>query len=527
LTRIFDCILFNDELDVLEHRLRALGGVVSTFVIVEATTTFQGAAKPLQFAENRMRFADWRSQMRHVVMELAESQSAWERERQQHSAFEANLQDAADDDLVLVGDCDEVPLASVVERLAAAPGPPTRIHMRNAVYWANTVRPQNWTDGTMAFRWRDRGDASLEVVLGRPGAVWGSVADPASISDGGWHLGDLNDVAGIASKLRSFSHTELSDPRFLATAHLERCRSFGVDYRSSDVLEFLPAAAIPKEVRSIAEIDPLFIRPERFPALPLRMLYATFSASRRRLPRRMVAWADRNIVLFLALFGLPIFAAEQGLRPLWRALRQGSARGVVTRDDVPRLLRHRAFCLLGLRKPIIQLTTVEQEAISRWAMGRKHAVELGVAEGGSAYLIANALDEGGSLSAVDPFFPGVIRVVGLHELIARRLLRRASANVRFIKQLSWEAAMDFPARSVDFLFVDADHSEEGVRRDWAAWSPRLTSDAVVVFHDAVDPATGEPGPYGPGFLVRDLLARGWHCVETAGAIAVIGRSPNE
>ena len=42
--RIFDCFLFNAELDLLEFRLDLLDGVVDHHVVVEAPRTYSGAA---------------------------------------------------------------------------------------------------------------------------------------------------------------------------------------------------------------------------------------------------------------------------------------------------------------------------------------------------------------------------------------------------------------------------------------------------------------------------------------------------
>jgi hypothetical protein len=143
---------------------------------------------------------------------------------------------------------------------------------------------------------------------------------------------------------------------------------------------------------------------------------------------------------------------------------------LVTRQQTPRALRHRVFCLIGLRRPIIQPSRDEQELLVRQAQRRCYAAELGVTEGGSAFLLTNTIQPDGQLDLVDPFFPGVPRVVCLHELIARRLLRDAEPTVRFLKVLSWEAPQEVTVDPVDFLFVDAGHSEESVRRDWSAWS---------------------------------------------------------
>ncbi len=54
--RVYDLLLFNQELELLETRLSYLDPVVDVFVIGESEQTFIGEAKPLWFAQNRARF---------------------------------------------------------------------------------------------------------------------------------------------------------------------------------------------------------------------------------------------------------------------------------------------------------------------------------------------------------------------------------------------------------------------------------------------------------------------------------------
>lgn len=51
-----------------------------------------------------------------------------------------------------------------------------------------------------------------------------------------------------------------------------------------------------------------------------------------------------------------------------------------------------------------------------------------------------------------------------------------------LRARSEEAAAGLLAK-VDFLFVDGDHSYEGVSSDIRSWFPKLSAGAVVVFHD--------------------------------------------
>lgn len=66
---------------------------------------------------------------------------------------------------------------------------------------------------------------------------------------------------------------------------------------------------------------------------------------------------------------------------------------------------------------------------------------------------------------------------------------------------------------VQFLFLDADHSYEGTKADWDAWSPYLRDDAEVAFHDS--DVEG----------VRRVLdeIEGWEQVDRIASITVLNR----
>lgn len=53
-----------------------------------------------------------------------------------------------------------------------------------------------------------------------------------------------------------------------------------------------------------------------------------------------------------------------------------------------------------------------------------------------------------------------------------------------IKSLSWEAANQFEDNSVDFVFVDADHTYESVNKDIKAWYPKVKVGGMIAGHDA-------------------------------------------
>lgn len=66
--------------------------------------------------------------------------------------------------------------------------------------------------------------------------------------------------------------------------------------------------------------------------------------------------------------------------------------------------------------------------------------------------------------------------------VVQRNIAEFGFRPRLIKALSWVAA-DQVNGPVGLCFIDADHTRESVEKDLAAWVPRLSPNAVVVFHD--------------------------------------------
>ena len=54
-------------------------------------------------------------------------------------------------------------------------------------------------------------------------------------------------------------------------------------------------------------------------------------------------------------------------------------------------------------------------------------------------------------------------------------------NLEWIRKDSAEAARDIPDKSVDMVFIDADHSYEGCKRDIETWLPKARK--IICGHD--------------------------------------------
>lgn len=57
----------------------------------------------------------------------------------------------------------------------------------------------------------------------------------------------------------------------------------------------------------------------------------------------------------------------------------------------------------------------------------------------------------------------------------------------FLRGISWEMAKEVPDESLDFLYVDANHSEVGVTNDLEAWYPKVKVGGIISGHDYLNP----------------------------------------
>ncbi len=122
------------------------------------------------------------------------------------------------------------------------------------------------------------------------------------------------------------------------------------------------------------------------------------------------------------------------------------------------------------------------------SMKPETCVEIGSARGKSACYVGLALrDNGrGRLYAIDPHAPtnwNDSDSVDSFEIFRQNITWVGVGDrIEMIRTTSDEAARGWN-RPIDLLFIDGDHSYEGVKRDWELFSPFLSPFGVAMFHD--------------------------------------------
>lgn len=117
-------------------------------------------------------------------------------------------------------------------------------------------------------------------------------------------------------------------------------------------------------------------------------------------------------------------------------------------------------------------------------------VEIGSARGKSACFVGLALKRNGhgKLYAIDPHTQtnwNDRESVDTLSIMAKNLRKAGVVDyVQIIRKTSGEAVAGWTT-SIDMLFIDGDHSYEGVKADWKRFLPFVKPFGVVIFHDTL------------------------------------------
>jgi beta-1,4-mannosyl-glycoprotein beta-1,4-N-acetylglucosaminyltransferase len=219
--KVIDCFPFYNELDLLEIRLNELKDVVDVFVLTESPQTFTGKDKPLYFQENKKRFKKFN--IVHSVFEDKTDCHSMERERRQK---QFNLDYAFDNvfekgDVIMYGDCDEIPKASVIKKVLEGKWKSVGLVPTLYYYYLNCRQVGEPNSSKASIR-LVRPEKKIVYDVTRSSTV------DKLVKDAGYHFSYLDD---IAYKLESWGHAnQFNRPPYNDPEHIKKCKETGQDF---------------------------------------------------------------------------------------------------------------------------------------------------------------------------------------------------------------------------------------------------------------------------------------------------------
>jgi len=140
---------------------------------------------------------------------------------------------------------------------------------------------------------------------------------------------------------------------------------------------------------------------------------------------------------------------------------------------------------LQLREEILQLAEIV------YSLKPRRILEIGTAGGGTLFIWCRLAAEDATIISIDlpggPFGGGY----PLWRGVLYKYFRKPGQKLHLVRGDSHDPSTLERVREIlggqelDFLFIDADHTYEGVKRDFEMYSPLVRRGGVVAFHDIV------------------------------------------
>jgi hypothetical protein len=231
MNKIYDCFTFYNEHELLDLRLRELYAHVDHFVIVESNQTFTNRAKPWNFDVNR--YPEYADKIIYVQVEdMPNSTNAWDNEHHQRNAIVRGLANAADDDIIIVSDVDEVLRPAAVDYLRTSEQTIFALRMPLYNFKFNYMRetPGRYDVWAMAARRSVLGNELGKITPNSLRDLRHSFHSAPHlltnngcevVEHAGWHFSYFGDDVYVADKIQNFSHQEANRPELIEQISVE------------------------------------------------------------------------------------------------------------------------------------------------------------------------------------------------------------------------------------------------------------------------------------------------------------------
>ena len=239
--KVFDSIIFFNELELLEMRLNILNDVVDCFVLTESPFTVSGNEKPLYYQENKDMFGKFNDKIVHHIteeipteydhlLEKTKFHCAYKENdpygtpmiklpvryqralfNRNNSAFGIEQAGAKDDDLIITSDADEILNPYVLQDLDWFDPKNHYVAIQRAFYFKlNFLYQDDWM-GSRLCTWKHLKNTTVDEHRQDHNRAH-------RIEDAGWHFSFFGNAENFKLKLASYEHTENNSEEVTANA---------------------------------------------------------------------------------------------------------------------------------------------------------------------------------------------------------------------------------------------------------------------------------------------------------------------
>ena len=214
---IFDCFQYFNEEHIAEIRFNILNEFVDKFVIVESTVNHQGEAKKLNFDINK--YKKFQKKINYIVVDdtpenLKNPHRGGESlvEQYQRNSIMKGLKNAADNDLIILSDVDEIPDLNKLNKFEKDKY--AVFSQKMFMYKLNllNLNENNWHGSKICLKKNFKSPQWLRNLKFKKYPFWriDKIRNLQIIDNGGWHFAYLQNPENISKKIKSFAHGEFN-----------------------------------------------------------------------------------------------------------------------------------------------------------------------------------------------------------------------------------------------------------------------------------------------------------------------------
>ena len=211
LPRVIECVILNNEIDLLEERLYQSYDCIDLFVIVESEQTFSSNKKPLSYLTNEHKFLTWKDKIRYFVCPSDDKLKLWQYEWFQRNYIVECLKElnCTDEDIIFISDVDE--FININNVLKFKDKIPFRFETAFYYYFSN-LKTFEIHNTNICVYWKDIKDIFIgnrELYL----KIFPEYLPEKEETKFGKHLSYMfgYDIEKYQNKISSFSHSEYNN----------------------------------------------------------------------------------------------------------------------------------------------------------------------------------------------------------------------------------------------------------------------------------------------------------------------------
>jgi beta-1,4-mannosyl-glycoprotein beta-1,4-N-acetylglucosaminyltransferase len=231
--KIYDCFIFNHEVEILEIRLNILDEFVDKFILTEGDKTFSGKPKKSFYLENKHRFKKWEDKIIHNFITIPECESPWDREIYSRNSMIKLDNIFEEDDLILTSDIDEIPNPEILSHKNEwiSNDKHFTFQQRCYFYYLNNFYSENWF-GTRACTYNFLKSQNKTVDDIRESTENENELTGNIITNGGWHFTYCGGEEKIKQKIDSFCDLQYNVPKVTSNIHKNLENNQDIFYRN-------------------------------------------------------------------------------------------------------------------------------------------------------------------------------------------------------------------------------------------------------------------------------------------------------